>query len=944
MALMQRLKTNLYLQYTVAFIVLAIFIFAIVPITGSTLIWNSDGITQHYPALVYWRKMLKGLVFSHHLWSQWDWNIGLGTDTIQTFAYYVMGDIFTYPSIFFHQDQMVAYYSVMVVVRLFLIGLSFIFVAKRLIPGSKHFALVIGSIIYTFSGYTAYVTFAHPFFLNPLIILPLLILGLYNALNHQRYILLIVSVAWALFNNFYLGAMLALGMIIYWLILLISTKKYRKLVLNLKLIGAVVVGAGLSALLLLPSLVQLMSSARATSELANGLTFYPYSYYFTLPGLAISNANRPYWVTGGILTLGIIAVIWSLRRFKEHLAINITFIVGFVILMFPTLAALMNGGSSPSNRWAQMLLFPIAIVTIYMINDLDSLHRRDYYWFTGYGILAVISLFMADNFAFTYDLGGVAAIYFVTIFILLFAKLPVHFKHKAQLIAASLVILVSFNAIVIMRDRHANQYSIDDTMLVSSSQAHQLTSSQNSFEEAIKETETKGRSSIDNQLSNLTGDSPADNLAILANTFNINSYWSLQNKYVDSLSKALENNTNNPNDAVNTADYRTTFLHLLGVSNVFLTDDNTAEPANYEITSNVTNSQRLYNTTTTMPLIYQSAGTMSSAAFKKLSPSEREVALINNTVYKNAKNKVAKTLLNKVQQLKFFSLPQTSAKTQHIKVKLPTSDYTPTSYSIEIPKSVKGYELHVRLTNIKYTAGTLKNRYNNALNNYIEKHNQKIMYENDDTDNRYNTGLYQLGWLRTNLFNISPTTGSTGAFTIDATYGKITNTFEQVGSENLSFYNPKSSTTLNLGTITSKKDNFSLHMSNPGTYEFDIELEAVPTGTSLDNAIKANQAASKIKIDKNTVTANYHANSKTILATSIPYSDGWKLAGYDGKLPRVNKAFVGIPVKAGTNHIKLTYKTPFAQLGIIISLIALIATIIIAILELLKSKAPRKDT
>lgn len=942
MALKQRLKSNIYLQYLLVFVILAGFIFAIVPLTGSTLIWNSDGITQHYPALVYWQKMLKGLIFNHQMWSQWDWNVGLGTDTIQTFSYYVMGDIFTYPSILFSQNQMVAYYSIMVVVRLFLIGLSFTFVAKRLIPNSKHLAILVGAIIYTFSGYTAYVTFAHPFFLNPLIILPLLVLGLYSVLNYQRYLLLIISVAWALFNNFYLGTMLAIGMMIYWLILLITTKKYRQFALNLKLIGSVILGAALSAILLLPSMNQLLSSARATSKIANGLTFYPYSYYFTLPGLSISNANRPYWVTGGIMTLGIIAIIWSLRRFKQHLALNVTLVTGGIILLFPTLAALMNGGSSPSNRWSQMLLLPIALAAVHMINDIDSLHRRDFYWFTGYGIIAVISLFMADNFAFTYDLGGVAAIYFVTIFILLFSKLPINFNHKAQLISASLLILVGFNAIVIMRDRHANQYSIDDTMLVSSTQAHELTNSQQSFADSIAETKTTGRSSIDNQLSNLTGDSPADNLAILAQTFNINSYWSLQNKYLNDLSKSLENNTNSANDAINNADYRTTFLHLIGVSNVFLAADNKAQPANYQSTSNITNGQRLYNTTTTMPLIYKSTGTMSNTTFSKLSPTKREVALINNTIYKQAKNKIATTILNKVQKLKFFALPQSLATTQHVKISLPTSEYTPTAYSIKIPESVKGYELHVRLTNIKYTAGTLKSRYDSSLNNYIDKHNQQIMYENDDSNSRYNTDLYKLGWLRQNLFNVSPTTGATGAFTIAATYGKTTNTFNQVGSENLSFYNPRTSTTLNMGNISTKTDTFSLHMSNPGTYEFDVELEAVPTGTSLNTAIKANHAAKNIKMDNDMVTATYHSNSNTVLATTIPYSSGWKLTGYQGKLPVVNKGFIGIPVKTGNNQIKLTYSTPYAKLGIIISLLAALVTLSITIITNLNSRR-RKD-
>ena len=48
------------------------------------------------PALVQWQGDLKNLLFNHEWPNAWQWQVGLGADYLQTFAYYTMGDIFTY--------------------------------------------------------------------------------------------------------------------------------------------------------------------------------------------------------------------------------------------------------------------------------------------------------------------------------------------------------------------------------------------------------------------------------------------------------------------------------------------------------------------------------------------------------------------------------------------------------------------------------------------------------------------------------------------------------------------------------------------------------------------------------------------------------------------------------------------------------------------------------
>lgn len=934
MPLRLKLNHNIYINYILCFFVIGILVFAVVPLSKSTLIWNSDGITQHYPALLYWRKLLRGLVFQHHFFPQWDWNIGLGSDTFQVFSYYVMGDIFTYPAILFTQSHMAAYYSVMTVLRLFLAGITFIFAAKRLMPHAKSISILIASFVYVFSGYSAYVTFAHPFFLNPLIILPLLIYSIHKALTTNKTSLLLLMTAWSLFNNFYLGAIMGIGMVIYWLILLITKPQFRQIKLNLRLICSVIGGVGLSAILFIPSMYQLLNSARSSSQVANGMTLYPLAYYLTLPGMAISNYSRPYWVTGGILAIGVLAMLWSLRRFHQFKIVNLTFIISGIILLFPVLAALMNGGTSPSNRWTFLVMFPLAIAVINLLDNLMTIDKIDLVIFTIAGILMATSLFITHSFSFKFDLGGVLIIYGSFVILLILLQTNRNLSTTPPKIMAIILLLTGLNAVAVMRDRHTNQFSQDDTMLMTSSATQQLTNAQQAYEDKSTETSTgsSSRTLIDGQLENYIGKSPADNLPILANTKNINSYWSLQNTYLSKLNSELENNTSNPNDVTNNADYRSLILQYFGVARFFKNSTTEFKPAGYETSGTITNSQELFTATKSMPLIYHTATTMSQKDFSQLDPSQKEVALINNTISETTTTTSHQPLLNKVVKVPFSYLNGNLVSKKHISVSMPTNKISPFITIDSTQKNIKNYELHARISNISFHSGSLTKRFKTATNNYIETHNDAMMLSGQDTDLRYSSQLFKLNWLRKNATSMS---GSTGAFSIQLAYGQTTNTFEQMGNDNLSFYDPQKSTTLNLGTIKSSDNLIALSLPTSGKYEFDLTLWAVPTGSAITTAIDKNTPASNITMRKNSITADYQAHQTEILATTIPYSSGWHLKGSTKKLPRVNEAFIGIPVKAGHNHLQLIYETPLLKVSLLISFISLIIFAVLTLLDLI---------
>lgn len=117
--------------YTILFGILSMFIFAPYYFTDTSLIWQSDGIAQHFPALVHWQEDLKNIVHNHTLPTNWQWQIGLGADYYQTFSYYTLGDIFSYGAVLVSKAHLIAYYNWMVIVRLYLAGIAFLLTAQH---------------------------------------------------------------------------------------------------------------------------------------------------------------------------------------------------------------------------------------------------------------------------------------------------------------------------------------------------------------------------------------------------------------------------------------------------------------------------------------------------------------------------------------------------------------------------------------------------------------------------------------------------------------------------------------------------------------------------------------------------------------------------------------------------------------------------------------------
>lgn len=929
----KKIKNPAFWRYTAIFFLLICAIFGPYFVGANTLIWNADGITQHFPALLQWQTDLKGILFQHQWPAQWNWNISLGQDYLQTFSYYVMGDLFTYPIAFFSAKMVPFYYSCMIIVRLWLAGIAFIYAAprilqKRVTPN----ALALSATLYVFSGYVAFAAFEHPFFINPLIIWPLLLLSLLHLIRNKKWIPFTLMVAWTLWNNFYFAWSLGIATGLVWIFLLIQKRSVRAQFVHV--IGAGGLGFLISSPLFIPSALATMKAARAGDTLANGLIVYPISYYLTLPGKIIGNDLTPsFWLTGGLTFISVVAIVHSFRHFQTFKYYNYIWLGSIICLLIPALAACFNGGTSPSNRWVFLLSLPIALICLEYLSHINqqAIERPDLHWATGVGVLSAISLLAGDNFNLNTKFGFLIAAYFAGILGLSFLYLPLNRRKKIWIGG-----LVLFNLFVLMVRNHTNDSNPKAATTMTQTAVQNLMSQQKEIKGALLPHE---RVYLDNQLGNATGISPASNIPLIAGINNVESYWSLQNRSLGQFMKGFQIPTASGNDVTGDLDQRNVLLNTLGVSSIF-TSKISKLPPTYQNNLTSLNQLKRGQSLLAYPQFYVPKHKINQKAYKQFSATQKEAAIADAVVVPRGgqqhspfEQAVQTALISDQGSTKW------QKKVHQTYNSMPST--LPNGIMLKANPKLAGTELHLEITNLTYQPASWQQRLSTEINQYQFNYRQELANPNSPKDLQYNPANFKYNWFMQNLTNLSP---KINGYTLKTTYQGQDKTVYQPGQNNLSFYQKRRELTLNLGAAKDiKHDQFiPITFSQIGQYKYQLKIKAIPIDDRFAKVAKSAQtsAPKHVNYGKDTIDFNYHCDQPQVLATTIPWSTGWTSANQ--KLIKINNGLLGIQLQAGTNHIHLEYHTPGLKLGLLLGLLGLGLLVLILIYHVYRYLKQRK--
>ncbi len=368
--------------YTACFI--AVMVAYVYPFfsSGKCLIWRTDGMGQQYPMMFYFKEyvleVLDRLLATGTLdFPQWDFSIGFGMSPLDA----LRREPFMLLSLLGNEETMEAVMNVIVILRLYVCGLSFQALCAAL--GRKRtWPVVMGALVYICSGFSIYASGRQPFFITAMMTyLPLMLVGAERYLRRRKWGMFVLLVFLQLLCGYYTAFINGCMLAVYLLIRLGC--QYRRDIRRIaaeigRLIGLYAWGAAMAMAALLPSLLSLSGSSRTAAQLSLDLFYENYYYEDILTGLPLEFGNVDYWTYISLASIGWLAcILLCLRRRRALLPYQIGLASLSVFAIFPVFGLLFNGFAYVSNRWSFTFPLLVGMILVEMAPEFLRLTRRD---------------------------------------------------------------------------------------------------------------------------------------------------------------------------------------------------------------------------------------------------------------------------------------------------------------------------------------------------------------------------------------------------------------------------------------------------------------------------------------------------------------------------------------------------------------------------------------
>ncbi len=889
--------------YTGIFLILAIIILRIFNLYDKALIWREDGVLQHIINLQYFRSLIVNFLRTGNI-SFFTWNIGMGIDMFSNMAYYILGDIFSYFAIFFPSKSLENVYSGLVLIRMYFIGISFLCYCKY--KKMNSLSSIIGALMYAFCFYSLYAAPRHPYFMNALIILPLALIGIEKIIIEDRHLFYTIIIALNFISSFYFGYMIALVIAIYGTFLAIFTYKkegYKKII---KVLGKTllysVIGIMISGIILLPAGIGFISSERTSSNI-----IYPYTinYYRNYLLSLLSNKNIGYWLCLGTQSIVFLTIPSFIRKRKENYPLFLTFILLIIPTLISQIGSIFSGFNFPNIRYTFCLSFIFAyITTIFLNNKID---KKDIIGaaifiliFLGINVLCDINITLNEQFQL-FILG-------VLVFLLIkqkhiedkFPKVPI-FKIVFLLI---FVVGISWSINDVYQEKNYTSEFITKGELQSIYNTSYY--SINDFSQALKFINKKDK---DNYRI-LKHPFKYPNGALAKNYNSLGYYYSISPSLASALNKDLENSDYYINHNIREFNYRTKITTLLGTKYYIAGNDNNSIPYGYSLINKYKGTSKIYQNKYALPFAVLYDNYISEDDYNKLSPLEKENALLKSVVLPSKNSKISykegQNFNNNIKEVNYKLEDSKHIFTENNKIEVKSNQNN--SFQLKIGEVINS-EIYIAFKNIEFKSFTKQEKIDKEITETTTKKQIK------DIKKKYK-------WYRpSNDYRLTVYFANTSRF-------KAINDYY-----NSPYYMETKDIVLNLGYYDKASGTITISLSNLGNYNYDsIKVYAVSMD-DYENDIN-NLRKSNFKLQdygNGYLNGTVDCEENGVLQFSTLYTKGWKVYVDDKEVKnfKANKYFLGINITKGKHTISLKYHNPYLTSGAIMSIIGIISLVIL---------------
>lgn len=877
-----------YGVYTLMFLLMCIVAFLPFFTEGKSFVWGAgveDGLSQHFSALAYYGEALReffcNLLAGHPKLVMWDMSLGYGADILSTLNYYAIGDPLNLLYGFVSPKNTETMYDFMIVLRMYLAGITFIMYARKM--KKRSYGTVIGALVYVFSGFCFRLGLRHPFFINPMIYFPLLCLGIEKIYQRERPYVFIFAVCVSAMSNYYFLYMLTIFAVIYaWIRFYKYTEenKMKNFFLTILKFGMYyTLGIAMAAVILLPSVIGFLGNGRYGNGVDwKSLIVYPGKYYLLFIENFIGYGNMGSNTNAGYLPIvGIVVLFTLFSQRMKHKKYRVAFIASIIALILPIFGYAFNGFSYANNRWAFALSFIVALLTAEMYPRLFVMSKRQQIGIgAGIIIYTVFCIIVnASGEEILKNKGIMAACGLIAVFyilLLIFQRLGYDTQKRIVRVSMAILLLISVGVHGYYRfDPKGYAYTQE---FMDQGQAYRT----------LKEDNIRMLSKVnDPSVYRVHAEGYRyKNYGLINHLNTISGYYSITAKCVTDTIKGYDTLGMQYADKYKGVDQRLGLLSLAGVKYITVAHNSQVAkdvsskgdvPYGVEKQSKKGNIT-LYKNKYALPFAYAYDSYMTEQQYEQLNGIGKEQAMLAQIILNQhpADKEIQHNEQRNDPDIQTISLPETR---------------------ISSPKGKKYADITVPVEKDKETYLYFKNLVyhgkKNGDDNFIltgRKGTKGILVTQNDVQQKIH----------------------------------IQSTFNP-------YYFGRKDYIVKINHQTSKaKEKVRLNFLSPGEYEFDdISLITVPKKDVLARLKERKENSMKqIQYEGNHFRGVYHAKKGQILCVTIPYSKGWKATvnGNRTKIYKANGMFMGIIMKKGTQSVKLDYETPGLKIGAWISLVA----------------------
>lgn len=913
------------IYYTGCFSVIAAVMFSWFYLNGKTFVWDSDGVTQHLNALVYYRswlrEILKTLIFEHRLEiPMWDSTIGYGSDILRTFHYYAFGDPLNLLSVFVPKAEwMDEFYTVLILVRIYLAGLAFS--AYCFFHRNGKFETLLGSLLYAFCYWTVFSAVRHPYFMNPMIYFPLVLLGADMIFRKKRPFVYIASLGTAVLCNFYFGYMICLLVVVYCIFryfMIFGKLQWKELG---KWIGrfliASILALAIASVILLPVVSCALGTGRFEAEHYIPL-WYPGNFYTGMIAGYLTGASEN-WTQMGYTAYGVVGIFLLFLQRKKYRAYKIGFLVLTVLLMIPYVGYVMNGFSYASNRFSWAYAMLISYILVKTWPDLGVLKEKK-----KKQLILCIVVYCVLCFLFEQSRTEMLMCALVTLVLLVLWQMTIAVRWAEQNRVllnrcctvcglAVCLILQAFYKYAPEEGNYVGEFNENNRAM------EQLTSRAPSV--LAKEVSDDSFWRYDQY-----GTNERYNAAVALGLHGVSYYWSLSESNYGQFQRELYLNSQ--------IDYQYTdldgrsFLDALASVKYFIApsdadafvpygfseeigtrwvgdDDREAQEA--ETAGAGTDGldavkYSIYKTEDNLPLGYTYDSWITREDYEKFSAVQKQQALLQGAVVENS------------------SLPQTD----------PVFEEREQIYTMQTGDGIEEREGGFL---VRKAGASVTLQFEGMPRSETYLILEGLDYEGIRPSEQYT----EEEWDRMTLYEKNQVKKQDARWVYpDTTSLSVNgNSVKQLyyANNRYSFYTDLHDFLINTGYNENTLQTITVTFNQPGYYTFDRCSVVCQPVDRLDSYVndRSQDVLENLSVEKNEISGTIDLDRKKILCLSILYSDGWT-AYVDGQktdLKKVNTMYMGMELESGKHEIVLRYCTPGITAGCVLTVCGTVFTVVL---------------